>query len=314
MEKYHLRAKKEWGRFLPLFLSNKWSEFRMDAVLIERKLGTIESLPTLPLVLRQIQKIMRDPRSNMAQIATVVAKDQAIASRTIRLVNSAFYGLREHVTSINHAIVILGLKTLNNLMISLTVIKLFNDREIPGFSSEKFWEHCFGTALIAKYLAQATNIKDEEEYFIAGLLHDMGRLALEQFLHNEFAESLVQVKLKNISLFEAEKKVIGFDHGEAGAWLGKKWGLPEALTVAMEFHHRSSVVPSDGLQFQTIVKIVSAATELCTSAAIGSSGEISKNPMAGLPKIEGIKYEQITEIIDKVRSEVKSVIGEWKKS
>ncbi len=284
-----------------------------DAMAIERKLGSIQNLPTLPLALRQMQKVMKDPRSSMGQIAMVVAKDPAMASRAIRLVNSAFYGMRERVTSINHAIVILGLNTLNGIMIGISVIKLFKNSPIIGFSPEKFWEHCFGTALLAKSLAEIEENSDPDQLFITGLLHDMGRLLLEQFLHEEFSKSLLLARQGKKPLLECEKEILHFDHAGAGAWLGRKWGLPEVIIASMGYHHRKQDLPDDLQGFSEQTRIVSAANRLCNYAAIGSSGETPYCSSALCP-VENVPEQKIKEIVDKARSEVRLTIEEWNKA
>jgi HD-like signal output (HDOD) protein len=284
-----------------------------NAVIIEQKLGAIENLPTLPLVLRQIQKVLQNPRSNMAQIAMIVAKDQALASRTIRLVNSAFYAMRERVTSINHALVILGLNTLNSLMIGLSVVKLFKNSSATGFDPEKFWEHCFGTALLARSIGEIKGCKELDQIFSAGLLHDMGRLVLDQFLHDEFFKALVVAKDKKIPLFECEKAVLGFDHGEAGAWLGMKWGLPEIFNITMAFHHNQDFLPENLSGFAGDLKIISVADKLCNSSNIGNSGE-TVNVSKILCPVDGFTSKQTQEIVDKARADVKSTIEEWNKA
>jgi putative nucleotidyltransferase with HDIG domain len=280
--------------------------------LLEQKLGSIENLPTVPLVLRQVQKVVQNPSSSMDQIAAVVAKDQALASRTIRLVNSAFYGMRERVTSISHAIVVLGLNTLNNLMIGLSVVKLFKNSKFLGFDPEKFWEHSFGTALIARALAKDVCPKDGETAFISGLLHDMGRMVLDQNLHDEFSKSLFQSRNEAKPLYECEKAVLGFDHADAGAWLGRKWGLPDALIAGIGYHHQQ-VVPEKLQDHAELARIIGIANRLSLSAGIGASGDQDCRS-SGLCPVEGKSGKQIQEMIDSVRNEIRNTIDEWNKA
>ena len=276
---------------------------------LDQKLGTVKNLPTLPLVLRQVQKVMHDPKSTMVQIAAVVATDQALTSRTMRLVNSAFYGMRERVTSISHGIVILGLNALNSLMIGLSVVKLFKDSSITGFEPAKYWEHCFGTALLAKYMAEALGKKDMEQFFTAGLLHDLGKIVLDQFLHDEFSQALLCVKKRKMRLFECEKTIIGFDHGDVGAWLGQKWGLPEAFIASMGCHHGRRL-PEALREFQEDVRLVRAANELCNGADIGASGDLY-HALPDHVSVEGLNDLGIKDLIDRARSEVKATMLEW---
>lgn len=281
-------------------------------LLLDQKLGSIENLPALPMVLRQIQKVIQNPSSSMDQIAAVVAKDQALASRTIRLVNSAFYGMRERITSISHAIVVIGLNTLNNLMIGLSVVKLFKNSKFLGFDPEKFWKHSFGTALIAKELIKDVRPKDAEMFFISGLLHDMGRLVLDQHLHIEFSESLRRARNDSKPLHECEKAMLGFDHADAGAWLGQKWGLPEPLIAGIGYHHQQAV-PEALREHGELARMTGIANRLSLSAGIGASGD-NGSPSSAISPIEGKSNKQIQEIIESVRNEVKKTMDEWNKA
>ncbi|NLW30178.1 MAG: HDOD domain-containing protein [Fibrobacter sp.] len=287
----------------------------MSTEVIENKLESIENLPSLPIVLRQLQKVIYNPNSSMPQIAAIVAKDPALASRAIRLVNSAFYGLSKRVTSIPNAIIILGLNTLNSLMIGLTVIKFFKNSKQAGFDQQKFWEHCFGTALISKHLADAGGKKIDDDVFVAGLLHDAGRLVLDQYLHDDFMEAVYMTKSTSKTLSECEKEVIGFDHSEAGAWLSAKWGLPEIFSVTMGYHHNESSLPENFKDYQQILRIVSAANLLCTIAGIGTSGEILRKDKITpeMLSIDGIGIDKIKAIIETTRTELKNTIDEWNK-
>lgn len=278
---------------------------------IGKRLESIDGLPTLPLVLRQIQKVMNNERTGMAQIAAVVAKDQALTSRAIRLVNSAWYGRTTRVTSIQQVLVTLGLKTLNTLMIGLTVTRMFDSNGNTGFDAHAFWEHSFGTALLAKKIAQEVEKGcDAEECFVAGLLHDMGRLVLEQFFHEEFIAVLAHMRETNRTLYQSEKDVFGFSHSDAGAWLGNKWNIPRQLVLAMEFHH-ATWYPSDLLPVEKqLIRTVSIANELCLAGNIGSSGEKATSP-AAVPSGNGWSTEICHRLIRESRLEVSSTIQQW---
>lgn len=282
----------------------------MSNEVIERKLGTIENLPTLPIVLRQVQKVLDNPHSNMNQIAAVVAKDQALASKTIRLVNSAYYGLRTRIPSICQAIVILGLNTLYNLMLGLSVIKTFDTTRLLGFDPQKFWEHCFGTALLSKKLAEKIGYSDPEECFIAGLLHDIGRLVLQQFLNNEFEQVLLKSESDKKSLLLAEREVIGFDHSQVGMWLAEKWSLPEMLKVVMRYHHEPRILPGEFKRYSQVLSIIAYANYLCGIASIGNSGDNNyQEPV--LPDLKLPPESICRKLTEEVKVEIVSVIAQW---
>ncbi len=282
----------------------------MKDLVIEQKLGNIEEIPTLPIVLRQIQKVLKNPNTNMSQIAHVVAKDQALSARTIRLVNSAFYGLGKQVTSITNAIVILGLNTLNNLMLGLTVVKLFKDAKIRGFDPEEFWKHCFSTALIARYLAQYRDDLDPEECFICGLLHDMGRLVMDQYAQDDFLKALEISHKKDLSLYKCEETVFGFTHADIGAWLGRKWQLPESIFASLQYHHSFESIPNEYKNYTETVLAVASANDLTGIARIGNSGE-HKYPAGSLKRYKGITKQMCAEVVSRARKQIDSTIAQW---
>jgi HD-like signal output (HDOD) protein len=141
----------------------------------------------------------------------------------------------------------------------------------------------------------------------------MGRLVLDQYLHKEFSESMLKAKNLSKPLHECEKEAIGFDHGDVGAWLGRKWGLPEPLIVSMQYHHFEQSVPESLHKYREMVFIVNWANRLSLSAGIGSSGDAVYNSL-GQCSIEGKTGKQIREILDKIRNEVRSTMDEWNKA
>ncbi|MCX7726127.1 MAG: HDOD domain-containing protein [Chitinispirillaceae bacterium] len=285
----------------------------MKDQIIEQHLSGIDNIPTLPLVLQQIRKVVSNSKSNMAQIASIVSKDQALASRTIRLVNSAYYARSTRVTTIQQAIVILGLNTLNNLMLGLTVIKIFDNTKSILFDHNAFWKHCFGTALLSKKIAEVTHCGgDKEECFIAGLLHDMGRLVMEQFMHDTYIKALQKSQESKSPLIGKELETFGFTHSDAGSWLGRRWNIPLSLIYSMEFHHLSNYPSSATQTEKDIIRIVTAANELCNIAQIGSSGENKLTTNATIT-FSSLTKEVCKRIIEETAKEVDSTLNEWKK-
>jgi HD-like signal output (HDOD) protein len=281
---------------------------------LEERLSGIEGLPTLPIVLQQIQRVINHPGSNMAQIAAVVGKDQSLTSRVIRLVNSAWYTRTTRVASIQQAIVTLGLKTLNNLMIGLSVVNAFDSTKILGYDPQKFWEHTFGTAILAEKISLLIAYRgDRSECFIAGLLHDMGRLVLEQFMHDDYVVALQKASEVNKPLLTHEMEVFGFSHADAGAWLGQKWNIPSPLIAAMKYHHCPEKAVDIPPAERDLVRIVAAANELATAGTIGTSGErhLVTNVATTIQKLTA---ETRIKMIDETRQEVITTLNEWNRS
>lgn len=283
----------------------------MDSTQLKERLGAIEQLPGLPLVLRQVQKIMKNPNSNMNQIAAIIAKDQALASKTIRLVNSAFYGMSKPVTSIAQAIIILGLNTVNNIMLGLTVIKLFNNVK-HTFDHESFWIHSFACGLMARSIAKQTHYTEPDDCFVVGLLHDMGRLVFDQFFHDEFYKIYKISIEKKVPLIQLERAGFGADHAFVGAHLLEEWKLPEILITTIKYHHNLDVFPTGQSDFRLITEIVAMADEIVNKEKIGNSGENFPIRIGKLNELV-IDNLNIDNMISDVKSEVKETVLEWHK-
>ena len=278
---------------------------------LEVKLSSIENLPSLPLVMRQIQKIMENPKSNMDQIAQVIAKDQALASKTIKLVNSAFYGMSKKVSSISQAIIILGLNTVNNLMMAISVVRMFNNSGgKTTFDQEKFWEHSFATALIGRLIAKKVYHEDPELCFICGLIHDIGRLVYDQFMHNEFSKAYTLSREKNVALIQLEEAFLGADHAFAGGFLAEKWKLPPEIYASLRYHHSVFDTPQEFSKYLQVITIVAKANQIVNKENIGSSGDNYITPDKDIPPLK-IDQRDIDSIVESVKSEIKSTIKEW---
>jgi putative nucleotidyltransferase with HDIG domain len=272
-------------------------------------LDDIEGLPTLPVVAQQILKLISMPRSNMNQIAAVIARDQAISARVVRLVNSAFFGLSKRISSIQHAIVILGLNTVKNLVLGVSVVKAFEEDNSSIFDRDRFWLHTFSTAQCAKLLAAELKIRDTEDFFIGGLLHDIGILVLDQFFHEEFVRILDRSLQEGNSFLSAEQQVLGTSHGDIGAYLGAKWKLPQFLLDTMAYHDRPGQIPTD--HDNPVPRVVHAADVLTRNSEIGrflpryNDGDDNPADVLGIP--DG----RLDEITNEVSSEARELLREW---
>lgn len=203
-------------------------------------ISKINSIPTLPAVACQVIEITADPNSSADDLTRVIIPDISLTTKLLKMANSPFFGAIRKVTSLQHAITVLGFKEVRNLVISAVVFESFMKIEKKGnYDIGKFWEHSFICGLAAKIIAAEVK-KASNEFFVAGLIHDIGKLVIYLTLPYEFLK-LVEVtgNLKwKFMAFEAEKGIIGMTHDEVGMRLLKKWMFPESLLTAIGFHHR----------------------------------------------------------------------------
>lgn len=210
----------------------------MEANIILKKLDRIEDLPTLPAVAMEVNKMLLDYDTTIDKLSDIIEKDQAMVSKILKLVNSAFFGLRGKISNISHAIVVLGFNTIRNAVVSISIIDAFSVKEgLDGFDITDFWKHSLAVAVTSKYLAEKTGIHPADDCFVAGLLHDMGKIVLLQHFKDLFQKVWQAVKENNLSFYEAEKREIPVDHARIGGHLARKWQLPTALVDAIQYHH-----------------------------------------------------------------------------
>ncbi|MGE5671277.1 MAG: HDOD domain-containing protein [Fibrobacterota bacterium] len=283
----------------------------MDKEAMLAKLEGIENLPTLPVMVQQIQKLINNPNSSMNQIGALISKDQAIAARVVRLVNSAFYGLGRKVSSIPQAIVVLGLNTVKNLVTGVSVIKMFETADKESlFNRDVFWLHSFGCAMGARLLAKSLGRSEPEDYFLAGLLHDIGVLILDQFFHDEFLSVLTFADGNNIDFHTAEQNVLGLTHCEAGAIVAEKWKIPDFLIQTIRYHHTS--VNQDPEINCDVINIVHIADVAASNAGLHMGFHPGKrNYFEHALTATGIKQSGIDDAFGVVEREIKILKAEW---
>ncbi|MCR4289632.1 MAG: HDOD domain-containing protein [Candidatus Scalindua sp.] len=203
-------------------------------------IARIKSIPTLPTVALRVIEITADQKSSANDLMGIISPDVSLTTKILKIANSPFYGLTREISSLQHAVTILGFKEIRNLVISSVAFESFKNLKQDGkFDINKFWRHSFYCALAAKNIAVDLKI-ESSELFVAGLVHDIGKLAMYVTFPSEFMmqlEIMNPLKIKYTS-FEAEKDVFGMTHDEVGMQLLKKWMFPENLLTAVGYHHR----------------------------------------------------------------------------
>jgi HD-like signal output (HDOD) protein len=219
--------------------------------LVER----VQGLPTLPSMLNNINQMILNPRTSAKEVAQVISSDPALTSKVLRVVNSSFYGFPNRITTVTHAIVILGFNTVKSIVLSSTIFDVFRRTVKPGdFDRTEFWKHSIGCGAAAKVVGRRLNYPMLEELFIAGLLHDVGKIVMDQFLPDKFLEVLALVRQKDILISEAEVQVLGATHADVGAWLFEKWNLSKGLIETTRCHHNPALA-SDNPKFSEIIHL-----------------------------------------------------------
>jgi len=242
----------------------------------ERVATRTKGLPTLPATLLRVVEAANDPRCSADEIGQALAKDPALAGKVLSLVNSAYTGLASKVASLRHAAALLGASRIRSLAFSATVNMLLPPaRGLSAFDRAGFWRHCLGSALIARALAQRSGVADPEEAYMAGLLHDVGKLLFDLQEHTAFLEAVNTARRLRRPLWEAERALLGEDHAHVGALLLAHWGLPEGLVAACRRHHNHNAA----LACPPLLALASAANRLCATHGYGDSADPLPPPL-----------------------------------
>ncbi len=215
--------------------------------------GQITGLPSLPLIASQLLEAVDDPDTSAAKMAALISSDPGLATRLLKLANSAFYGFPKRIGTVNLAVVVLGFETVRDLCLSVLIADCFyqGEDELP-FEMEAFWKHSLLSAVAARMVYKMRGVKQSGEGFIAGLVHDVGKLLLGRYFSDLYAEVMRAVAENEKTLLEAEREVFGLTHAAAGGWLLNEWNLPDWLVNAVLVHHQEKEDSMDELEYSVI--------------------------------------------------------------
>lgn len=232
-------------------------------------LSKIKDLPTLPSVILQANCALKDETATIEEISNIIARDSSLTSKILRLANSSYYGLSYHVDTLTKAIIVLGFNTVRNLAVTISLSKLFEHASTSSLDIKRLWLHNLGCAVTSKALAFKK--KDSilhEKAFIAGILHDIGKLIIYLNLPIEM-NTLIETINKQTTMnpLEIERNILNFTHSDAGAYVAEKWHFPTELVDAIKFHH-SPESAKDNIE---LIYAVHAGNEIAKALAFGKS-------------------------------------------
>ncbi len=266
----------------------------------------ISNLPTLPDIAHKVVSLVKDERTSAKDLSRLITYDQAISFRLLKVANSAYYGFSREVSSVQHAITILGFDEVKRLSVGIAV---FNFMRVAtnenSFMSDEFWKHSVGCSLAATIICKKIGELNLEMVSTASLLHDMGKLIINNFFAEEYRIVLEEVQREEVSIVDVEKEILGFSHADVGGWLSSKWSFPPSLNFPIAYHHQVGEVDQENI---LQVSIVHLADIICKKAKISNSGD------NGIPYFQKaaketlqIKEEEIDSIVKELQSEEEKV-------
>ena len=204
---------------------------------LKNQIQNIINLPALPSITMEIIGIIDNPDTNVISLSKIIAKDQVLASKVLKVANSPFYSYPRIISTIDFAITILGFETVKEIVLSVSYINYFKNYKIQVFDINKFWTHSIISSVICREIAKLINYKIVGEAFVAGLIHDIGIFIMSQFYQKEFKELIDKVEVNGENLITIEKDIYGYSHEDIGSWLLERWNFPVQLVEAVNFHH-----------------------------------------------------------------------------
>lgn len=269
----------------------------MGKVTMESIVEAVNDLPALPDVVVEIMELTENPDSTAQDINNVLNRDQSLTAKVLKLANSAFYGFPRRISTVTDATVLLGFKTIRGIIMAAAVSGFLN-QEVEGYALGygELWRHSQCAAMTARLIAKKAKVGTPDLAYTAALLHDIGKVILNEYMEEAYHEVVEEVDKNNISFLEAEDKILGFNHTVVGAKVAEKWNLPVELVEAIALHHN----PEKAQVNKKLTSIVHLADAICVMMGIGVG-------------VDGMSYllsEEAVQLIGLDKSEIENTMSE----
>lgn len=257
----------------------------VDRKALRKRIEALTNLPTLANVVDKLNLLVESPDSSIAEVGKVISQDQVLSAKVLKLINSGFYGFPGRITTVTHALVLLGFNVIKGLILSASVYELMSQSMVG------LWEHSLATAVSSGVLAKRLGEQDPEEVATAGLLHDIGKVALSVQMADEFQKVLAAVESQGCLIMEAEQQVLGVNHSRIAYWLIEKWNLPPILTEAIIYHHQPQLAKTAPRQ----TAMVHVGDIFARARGFGNPGD------TGIPAVDHDVWEMLGLTAEDVR-------------
>ena len=263
-------------------------------------------MPSLSTTVVLVLESCNEPQASANDLKRVISLDPVLTGRVLKLINSAYFALGKPITSLTRAIIMLGVNTVKNLALSFAIMKnMKGSGSFHAFTTNEFWMHCLGVGVVAKSLAAAKGLfpTEQEEYFVAGLLHDLGKLPLNKQFSEEYFQVCQSASKQSEPFYLSEDRRLGIDHCTVGAMIAKKWRLGESLVETLANHHH----PDDCTEnSQELVSTISLANQIAIELQIGAAGDCitDRAMLEQLTDKVGVDYGQLSDFHESVSGEI----------
>lgn len=255
------------------------SRYLLDHPVLQQRLQTLGApieIPALPDLYVRMREIVQSPTGNAARIGALLANDPALSLKVLKTVNSPAFGLRQTITKVDQAVSLLGMNEISAIVLSATIVKSIPTP--PGhrrIDVRKFWEHSMATALFTRMLGSYAHrfpAPQLDQLFLAGLVHDVGKLAMYHNFTGDYVKTLDKCKADKSTIMVAEQSVFGFTHQDIGALIADEWGFDRNLVKALEMHNTPDDLDISDDSFITVA-LVHVADVLAHALRLGDAGD-----------------------------------------
>jgi putative nucleotidyltransferase with HDIG domain len=241
------------------------------ASVADKILAHINNLPTLPTVYSAISEAMQNPLVTTDEIARIISSDQSTAFKVIKVANSAYYGFTTKIDTISNAIFYLGFNEIKNLVLAVSIMNMFSKNKLLlKFKPVDFWAHSIAVGVASRLIGESVGNINLDNYFLAGVLHDIGKLIFFEYISDEYANVLTYSEESAIEIREAELKILGINHQTIGGLVADQWKLPSNIKNVIRYHHNPNIVTSAD---KLMVSVIHLADILVKSLCLGYSGD-----------------------------------------
>lgn len=269
--------------------------------------SSVSELSTIGSVLSRIVEIIREPDSSISDLKNLIDVDPPLSAKVLRRANSAYYGLRREVLSIQDAIVFLGFRTLREIALTLKTGKIFESgMETGSYSRRELWKHSLAIAVCAKNIYRKEFRQHGDDIYSAALLHDIGIMVIEQFAPEIFAEIIKTVEVEQLPIEDVEKKLLGYQHADIGMELASRWNLPAEIVKAIGYHHSPLRAPEE---YAKSAMVIFVSDCICKTRLIGFFDSTESKGELYLKCLERLELvpENIEIIADEVMEDLKAM-------
>jgi putative nucleotidyltransferase with HDIG domain len=231
---------------------------------------TIEYLPPVPIVMSELVEAINDENADFQRVGNIISKDPSMSMNILKIANSAFYRIPNRVSTIDHAVRMIGMREVASLCLACTALKALKPSPtLPVIDLTAFWRHSVATGVFARLLCRELNIGLLNNLYLAGLMHDVGKIVIDRFAHEVYKAVIAVTSDEGISFIDAEQRVMGGSHDKVGGWLMEKWRLPLVYINVAKYHHAANEAPEES---RVMASLISFADQLVRLRNFGFGG------------------------------------------